>query len=60
MQFVAAVQEAPSIAKAALEARLACRHGEITGHTAGLAPGFVQGNLCIVDILIPPVGDSPF
>lgn len=30
-------------------ARLACRNGEITGHTAGLAPGFVQGNLCIVD-----------
>lgn len=49
MQFVAAVQEAPSIANPALEARLACRHGEITGHTAGLAPGFVQGNLCIVD-----------
>jgi len=49
MQFVAAVKGAPEIANPALEARLACRRAEITGHTAGVAPGFVQGNLCIVD-----------
>ncbi|MEZ5738017.1 MAG: putative hydro-lyase [Burkholderiaceae bacterium] len=30
------------------EARLACRNGQVTGHTAGLAPGYVQGNLCIL------------
>lgn len=30
------------------EARTACRSGEITGHTAGLAPGYVQANLCIL------------
>ncbi|HUS97911.1 MAG TPA: putative hydro-lyase [Hyphomicrobiaceae bacterium] len=29
-------------------ARLECRSGTITGHTAGRAPGFVQGNLCIL------------
>jgi uncharacterized protein YcsI (UPF0317 family) len=32
----------------AREARLAIRSGAHRGHTAGLAPGFVQGNLCIV------------
>jgi uncharacterized protein YcsI (UPF0317 family) len=31
-----------------LAARLACRSGQITGPTAGLAPGFVQGNLAIL------------
>jgi uncharacterized protein YcsI (UPF0317 family) len=31
-----------------LAARLACRSGEITGPTARLAPGFVQGNLAIL------------
>lgn len=30
------------------EARTACRSGEITGHTAGLAPGYLQANLCIL------------
>lgn len=29
-------------------ARLACRRGEIVGTTAGLAPGYVQGNLVIL------------
>ncbi len=29
-------------------ARLAIREGKITGHTAGLAPGYVQGNLAIL------------
>ena len=31
-----------------LAARLACRSGTITGPTAGIAPGFVQGNLAIL------------
>jgi uncharacterized protein YcsI (UPF0317 family) len=30
------------------EVRLSCRKGEITGPTAGLAPGYVQGNLVIL------------
>ncbi len=29
-------------------ARLRIRAGEFTGHTAGLAPGYVQGNLCVL------------
>src|SRR5688572_28409800 len=29
-------------------ARLRCRAGELTRHTAGQAPGYVQGNLCIL------------
>lgn len=32
----------------ALAARLACRSGNLTGQTAGLAPGHVQGNLVIL------------
>jgi len=36
-------------ANPALEARLKYRQGDYTGHTAGVAPGYVQGNLCIVD-----------
>src|SRR6266446_465520 len=31
-----------------LEARRAIRRGEYTGHTAGVAPGYVQGNLAIL------------
>ncbi len=31
-----------------LSARLACRSGAVTGTTAGLAPGYVQGNLVIL------------
>src|SRR5207302_9778159 len=30
------------------EVRRAIRHGEHSGHTAGLAPGYVQGNVCIL------------
>jgi uncharacterized protein YcsI (UPF0317 family) len=30
------------------EARLACRTGQITGSTANIAPGYVQGNLAIL------------
>src|SRR5262245_40926513 len=33
---------------AARQARLAIRAGRHTGHTAGLARGHVQGNLCIL------------
>ena len=32
----------------AVKARLAVRSGEFTGNTAGLAPGFVQGNIVIL------------
>ena len=39
------MNDAPS---AALRARLAVRSGKQRGHTAGLAPGHVQGNLCIL------------
>ena len=31
-----------------LDVRLACRAGAITGPTAGLEPGYVQGNLVIL------------
>ena len=31
-----------------LEARRLIRTGAHTGHTASMAPGFVQGNLCIL------------
>ena len=31
-----------------LAARLAIRAGRITGNTAGLAPGYVQGNIVIL------------
>src|SRR5262247_2162487 len=30
------------------EARRVIRAGEYTGHTAGIAPDYVQGNLCIL------------
>src|SRR5256885_2043731 len=30
------------------EVRRAIRRGEHSGHTAGLAPGYVQGNVCIL------------
>jgi uncharacterized protein YcsI (UPF0317 family) len=32
----------------ARQTRLSIRAGEITGHTGGVAPGYVQGNLCIL------------
>ena len=31
-----------------LEARLAIRRGKFSGQTAGVAPGYVQGNLAIL------------
>ncbi len=36
------------VANDGLSARLACRSGAVTGTTAGLAPGYVQGNLVIL------------
>lgn len=36
------------LAPAARQARLAMRHGRHDGHTAGMAPGHVQGNLVIL------------
>jgi uncharacterized protein YcsI (UPF0317 family) len=38
----------PAYANAALAARLSARTGELTGPTAGLAPGYMQGNLAIL------------
>lgn len=38
----------PSTALPSAEARGRCRSGEVSGHTAGLAHGYVQGNLCIL------------
>jgi uncharacterized protein YcsI (UPF0317 family) len=35
-------------ARTGRDARLAIRAGEVEGHTAGLAPGYVQGNLAIL------------
>jgi uncharacterized protein YcsI (UPF0317 family) len=37
-----------STAPSPLAARLACRSGSVTGSTAGIAPGYVQGNLAIL------------
>ena len=34
--------------EAAVAVRLACRQGHHRGHTAGMAPGCVQGNVCIL------------
>lgn len=34
--------------KPGLGVRIACRNGELSGCTAGLAPGYVQGNLAIL------------
>lgn len=36
------------LADSGLAVRLACRAGRLSGTTAGLAPGFVQGNLAIL------------
>lgn len=42
------IQSTVKVRRASVEARAACRTGGITGHTAGRAPGYVQGNLCIL------------
>ena len=49
MSTVAALDRHRSAPNPAHEARLRARNGELTGHTAGIAPGYVQGNLCIVE-----------
>lgn len=38
------------LASAGLLARLAARNGSLTGSTAGIAPGYVQGNLTILPV----------
>jgi uncharacterized protein YcsI (UPF0317 family) len=43
-----ALQSEVSLGDTPATVRAACRRGKFTGHTAGLAPGFVQANLCIV------------
>jgi uncharacterized protein YcsI (UPF0317 family) len=46
---LATISRAPqSVARTGREARLAIRAGELKGQTAGLAPGYVQGNLAIL------------
>lgn len=42
------MNSAQSIANPALQARFANRKGRFTGHTSGLAEGYVQGNLVIL------------
>src|SRR5260370_36332554 len=46
---LAPISRAPASApRTGCEARLAIRAGEVKGQTAGLAPGYVQGNLAIL------------
>jgi len=40
--------DSQSQAQAGFSVRLACRMGTLTGPTAGLAPGYVQGNLAVL------------
>ena len=41
------IERDPSLATG-LAARLACRSGSLRGTTAGVAPGYVQGNLAVL------------
>ena len=43
-----ALSAGPALPAGAVEARHLIRRGAHTGHTAGMAPEFVQGNLCIL------------
>src|SRR5262249_41323816 len=46
---LATLSRAPSsLPRTGRDARLAARGGELKGQTAGVAPGFVQGNLAIL------------
>ncbi len=45
---LAARAPVPAPSRTGREARLACRSGAVTGTTAGIAPGYVQGNLAIL------------
>jgi uncharacterized protein YcsI (UPF0317 family) len=45
---VAVRASAPAQFDSGLAARLACRAGSIQGSTAGIAPGYVQGNLAVL------------
>jgi len=42
------MRTAPSAIATSQEFRLACRHGQQTGHSAGSCSGFVQANLVIL------------
>ena len=48
MATAAMQQTSPVAAQTGRDARLMLRRGEYAGATAGLAPGYVQGNLCIL------------
>jgi uncharacterized protein YcsI (UPF0317 family) len=48
MTVAATMTRKPAAAQTGRDARLAIRAGEIKGQTAGLAPGYVQGNLAIL------------
>src|ERR1041385_8617666 len=45
---LAAMHNEPTVFESGREARLARRRGDLTGQTAGIAPGYVQGNLAIL------------
>jgi len=48
MQLVSQARASPSESADGRSVRLLARRGALTGHTAGLAPGYVQGNLAIL------------
>jgi uncharacterized protein YcsI (UPF0317 family) len=48
MNVVTLARPRTDIPQTGLEARLAIRRGELSGTTAGFAPGYVQGNLAIL------------
>ena len=48
MATAAMQKPSPEPARTGRDARLMLRRGEYAGPTAGLAPGYVQGNLCIL------------
>ena len=48
MSVVQHQRKPAAVPQTGTEARFAIRHGEWTGPTAGLAPGYVQGNLAIL------------
>jgi uncharacterized protein YcsI (UPF0317 family) len=48
MTVTAMSRESPTVPPTSRAARLAARSGALTGQTAGVAPGYVQGNLAIL------------
>ena len=45
---LATTRNEPTVFHSGREARLASRRGDLTGPTAGVAPGYVQGNLAVL------------